>query len=419
MSAWTLPADCGDPPHRGGDPPTRPVMSSTDARCAGTRRAPARRWRTLCGALLRGPRPRRPPPRSRPGSPPRAGDRPPGASDSSASYGPPRRRREPAALLAGPGGLDRGVERQQVGLPGDPGDRLDDPADLLGLRQRAGASRRHLGDVAHLAHRLGRLRDRGLALLGDLRGPAAAASAVSCADCGATRGWPRRPPRSRAWPPRPSAPGARRPGRRRTRPDAISPTARPASSEVDAICCDAARQDAGVARRPSRRARRGCARISSYVATSVDDVLLDRADRLRDVGRSRPASSSVSSDGATDELARQVAGGDGLERGLLSGATLPVRSSSTAVAIAAVRRPRRRASQMPSATDGDREQREREQQDRARAGRCSACRSRRASESTAFAGLGVGVLELTPRRPCAGRGSSPSATLWAASTSVV
>jgi hypothetical protein len=39
--------------------------------------------------------------------------------------------REPAALLTGPGRLDRGVERQQVGLRRDPGDRLHDRADLL------------------------------------------------------------------------------------------------------------------------------------------------------------------------------------------------------------------------------------------------------------------------------------------------
>ena len=38
--------------------------------------------------------------------------------------------REAAALLAGAGGLDRGVERQEVRLLGDGGDRVDDPADL-------------------------------------------------------------------------------------------------------------------------------------------------------------------------------------------------------------------------------------------------------------------------------------------------
>ena len=39
--------------------------------------------------------------------------------------------REAAALLAGAGGLDRGIQREQVGLLGDAGDRCDDRADLL------------------------------------------------------------------------------------------------------------------------------------------------------------------------------------------------------------------------------------------------------------------------------------------------
>ena len=39
--------------------------------------------------------------------------------------------REPAALLTGAGGLDRGVQREQVGLLGDRGDRLHDLTDLL------------------------------------------------------------------------------------------------------------------------------------------------------------------------------------------------------------------------------------------------------------------------------------------------
>src|SRR4051794_34551200 len=52
--------------------------------------------------------------------------------------------REAAALLAGAGGLDGRVQRQQVRLLGDAGDRLDDAADALGLR-------------AQLADRLGRL----------------------------------------------------------------------------------------------------------------------------------------------------------------------------------------------------------------------------------------------------------------------
>ena len=44
--------------------------------------------------------------------------------------------REPAALLARAGGLDRGVQCEQVGLLGDPGDRLHDVTDLLRLRRQ-------------------------------------------------------------------------------------------------------------------------------------------------------------------------------------------------------------------------------------------------------------------------------------------
>ena len=45
---------------------------------------------------------------------------------------------EAPAALAGAGGLDRGVERQQVGLARDVLDRLDDPADLLGAAGERG-----------------------------------------------------------------------------------------------------------------------------------------------------------------------------------------------------------------------------------------------------------------------------------------
>ncbi len=38
---------------------------------------------------------------------------------------------EAAAVLAGSGGLDRGVQRQQVGLPREPGDRFDEAVNLL------------------------------------------------------------------------------------------------------------------------------------------------------------------------------------------------------------------------------------------------------------------------------------------------
>jgi hypothetical protein len=39
--------------------------------------------------------------------------------------------RASSALLARPRGLDRGVERQQVRLLGDAGDRVDNAADLV------------------------------------------------------------------------------------------------------------------------------------------------------------------------------------------------------------------------------------------------------------------------------------------------
>ena len=45
---------------------------------------------------------------------------------------------EALALLAGPGGLDGGVERQQVGLVGDVVDGLDDGADLVALGAELG-----------------------------------------------------------------------------------------------------------------------------------------------------------------------------------------------------------------------------------------------------------------------------------------
>src|SRR5205085_6906677 len=76
--------------------------------------------------------------------------------------------REAAALLAGAGGLDGRVQRQQVRLLGDAGDRVDDAADLL----RAAGERLHRGDqqaggLADLRDRVGRLLCRLHALLGD------------------------------------------------------------------------------------------------------------------------------------------------------------------------------------------------------------------------------------------------------------
>ena len=51
---------------------------------------------------------------------------------------------EAAALLAGAGGLDGGVEREQVGLLGDAGDRVDDAADPLGAGRQLLDRRRDL-----------------------------------------------------------------------------------------------------------------------------------------------------------------------------------------------------------------------------------------------------------------------------------
>ena len=171
---------------------------------------------------------------------------------------------EAAALLAGAGGLDRGVEREQVGLLGDAGDRVDDAADLLGLARRgrsiaAPTSREDVGDRRIASVACAAARD---ALARRRRGPA------------------RRPRRSRVAARR-CAGGARRPPGRRSRVDstmrtwrsapwatsataeAISPTARPASSEVDAICCEAEATRAGGAgdladQRAELRAHRRC-----------------------------------------------------------------------------------------------------------------------------------------------------------------
>ena len=79
--------------------------------------------------------------------------------------------REPAALLAGAGGLDGRVQRQQVGLLGDAGDRLDDAADALGLlAEAADRDRRLLGGLADGAHGLGRAAHDLGAALGGLTG---------------------------------------------------------------------------------------------------------------------------------------------------------------------------------------------------------------------------------------------------------
>ena len=78
---------------------------------------------------------------------------------------------EALALLAGAGGLDRGVERQQVGLGGDRGDRVDDPADALGaLGQLADRGAGLLGGVGDVADRVGGVADGEHAVVGELAG---------------------------------------------------------------------------------------------------------------------------------------------------------------------------------------------------------------------------------------------------------
>src|SRR3954453_7411053 len=73
--------------------------------------------------------------------------------------------REAAAVLAGAGGLDRRVEREQVRLLGDLGDALDDRADLARLALECGHGLGGGGGgVAHGGHRGGGLEHGGDAL---------------------------------------------------------------------------------------------------------------------------------------------------------------------------------------------------------------------------------------------------------------
>ena len=78
--------------------------------------------------------------------------------------------RKALAGIAGAGRLDRGVERQQIGLAGDVGDDLDDVADLLRGR---GQSLHPLVALAGLAHRVGDHAGHPRDLLADVldRGP--------------------------------------------------------------------------------------------------------------------------------------------------------------------------------------------------------------------------------------------------------
>ena len=71
---------------------------------------------------------------------------------------------ESLACLAGPGGLDGGVEGEQVGLPGDVVDQLEDLADPLGpLAERQRAVGDGLDLFLHVAHGAGGV----LGVLGD------------------------------------------------------------------------------------------------------------------------------------------------------------------------------------------------------------------------------------------------------------
>ena len=186
---------------------------------------------------------------------------------------------EAAALLAGASGLDGGVERQQVRLLGDAGDRVDDPADLLrASRELLDRGRDLGGGVGDAADRPGRLLGGVDALAGDLAGLLGGAGGLLGA-LGARRGPPRRPRAAasravstmRTWR---SAPWATSPTA-----DAISPTARPASSEVEAICCDAA---ASVARRSctARSDRAGWPACRCSAATERWVLVEHRVERL-------------------------------------------------------------------------------------------------------------------------------------------
>ena len=144
---------------------------------------------------------------------------------------------EATALLADASGLDGGVEGQQVGLLGDSGDRVDDFADLLALGvQRADRGGR-LGAEARTA-RIASVAWNRLGALLSQSAACAAASAVCCAPsadaCETDATSSVRCLASaieRTWSSAPSA--------TEVTAWAISPTARPASSEVLAICCEA------------------------------------------------------------------------------------------------------------------------------------------------------------------------------------
>ena len=89
---------------------------------------------------------------------------------------------EAAALLAGAGGLDGGVERQQVGLLGDAGDGVDDAADALALGAQLADGLAGLGrGVADGGHGLGRRARRSRCRRRAAARASSAAREVSCA----------------------------------------------------------------------------------------------------------------------------------------------------------------------------------------------------------------------------------------------
>ena len=144
---------------------------------------------------------------------------------------------ETAAGFAGAGGFDGGVEGEQVGLFRDVVDGVDDAADLFGFGGQAEHGGADLGaGVGDLADGVGGLR--GLdAFLGDAAGLfggfggggrrlGGGAAALAASWDGLAGGFDHPDLTSAPWATSLTA-------------EAISPTARPASSEVDAICSDA------------------------------------------------------------------------------------------------------------------------------------------------------------------------------------
>ena len=193
---------------------------------------------------------------------------------------------EAAALFAGAGGLDRGVQREQVGLLGDPGDRLDDPADALRAGGELADGVRDLaGGVGDLADRVGGLLGRGDAVLGDRRVSWATCAASSarlgalCAARAASAAVARVVSTIRTWRSAPCATSVTA--------WAISPTARPASSDVAAICCEA--DDTVPADiETSPISELSASRLAVVGQDRRHRAVADRVDGVSDLAESRP-----------------------------------------------------------------------------------------------------------------------------------